>query len=101
MDPAHFIETANELRGLGTKLTKTDTVRPVKRKHSRPQAITQPWCDFAAGERPGSTRNPALGTEWVLAPVEDNMMPDAIVDGRNPTEIIGVSTRACEHMTQR
>lgn len=101
MDPAHIIDTANELRGLGQHSIKTNVVTKVTKKHKKPQAISTPWTSFVAEERPGSTRNPALATEWILAPVEDNMLPDAIIDARSPTELIGTSTRVCAHTAMR
>lgn len=101
MDPAHLIDTANELRGLGQHSVKTNVVKKVTSKHKKPQAITAPWTSFITTERPGSNRNPALANEWILAPVEKDMLPDVIIDARGPRELIGASTRACASTVMR
>lgn len=96
MDPAHLVDTASQLRGIGFKAHKINLLRPWPRcEHQRPDELTTPWCSQSA-ERPKSRRNPALGADYVLdgiRPPAPNVLTDCLIDNRDPREIIGVSTR--------
>lgn len=95
MDPAHLVDTASQLRGIGFRAHKVNLVRPWPVcPHQRPDELTTPWCSQSA-ERPKSRRNPALGADYVLDGIQypTNILQDCLIDNRDPREIIGVSTR--------
>jgi hypothetical protein len=96
MDPAHIMETANQLRGLGVQNKLGGQVLPVPTcPHIRPEVVSETWRSCSK-ERPKAARNPALGADYVIDGIRAHppgTMSESIVDARDPREIIGVSSR--------
>ena len=96
MDPAHIMETANQLRGYGVQNKLGGQVLPHPTcPHIRPEVVSETWISCGK-ERPRASRNPALGADYIIDGIRappPGTLSESIVDARDPKEIIGVSSR--------
>ena len=91
MEPQDLIDVSSQLRGIGHKTSRINTVRPwTPSQHVRPWEYAARW--DSGVDRPRAMRNPALGADYVLDTPLGSGLPD-FVDARDPSEIIGVATR--------
>ena len=91
MEPQDLIDVSSQLRGIGHKASRVNTVRAwTPSEHARPWEFAARW--DSGVDKPRATRNPALGAEYILDTPLGPGLPD-FVDVRDPSEIIGEATR--------